>query len=506
MALTTLGGEARSREQRERLSTERVRLALRTKGILAFVALVLYIIVVGIFAAGERQKLLVSVQDLERSHVVEEKLAKVNTMVAHTVLKSQEAFYAPEPRQNHESIALDIEAIQAALASLVSYYPRFAVNIDRLEADLVELRSTRGRSALVSLRTGIFDLVDHLDAFTRQVRGGRELLSAQYRLHYDAITLITLIGGLVGVIVFGGLVTLFFTRLAWDIKKLETRALDIVTGDRGEPIPVTRRDEIGNLMASVNKMQSALRAHEQQMELSRQQRFHQDKMAAVGSLAAAIAHEINNPIAAIHGVAEHMSKVKQRLCIGNGEATCEPQLILAQTRRISQITRQIAEICRPHSGESELLDVNALVTNTCNLVRYDKRFRRVQLTLDLDRQLPAVHAVADHLTQVLMNVLINAVDATETVVDRKPEIAVSTFTRDGALHVCVRDNGCGMEPEVLGRAFEESFTTKPVGKGSGLGLFICKSLIEQSGGRVALESVRGGGTTAALILPLQPLS
>ncbi|MBI3939125.1 MAG: HAMP domain-containing protein [Betaproteobacteria bacterium] len=483
-------------------SAVRFKLTLRAKGILALIALALFATLVGLLAAQERGRLFITVQELEKIHALEEKLAAVNTSVAHAVLRLQEAYYSPDPQPTYDGIALDIEAIQAGLDGLKPEYAKFAASAARFERDLASMRTTPARGALLDLRMSLHDLVGELDQFTREVRDRKDALSGKYRRIYDAITVIIVTGGLVGVVLFGGVVTLFFTRLAWDIKKLETRALEVVTGYRGPPLEVTRHDEIGNLMESVNRMQSALREHERHQEISRQQHFHQEKMAAIGSLAAGVAHEINNPIAAIHGIAQRISGIRQSHQCPTNDPLCEPELILEQTKRISQITRQLSEIAAPRSAEPQLLDLNAVVRTTCNFIGYDRRFRSVNLVQNLDPQLPAVNIVADHFTQVLMNLLINAADATEGITGRKPTVTVTTAARDGWLHLAVADNGCGMDRETLGQAFDEAYTTKPAGKGTGLGLFICKSLVEQSGGRIELESTPGEGTRALVALPL----
>jgi len=477
-----------------------LRFSVRAKGMIAFVVIVLYTMMVGLIVAQERQKLFATVQELERVHDLEETLAKVNTSVAHAVLREQAIFYAPDPQPGYEALALDIEAIQARLEGLRRPYPKIDGAIARLGRNVASLRAVPARAALAELRASLYDLVAELDAFTRQVGSRRSVLSEGYRLIYDAITLTVIIGGVVGVVVFGGLTTLFFSRLARDLRRLESQALAVVTGYRDDPLEVTRHDEIGSLMESVNRMQSALRNHEKQLEITRQQRFHQDKMAAIGSLAAAVAHEINNPIAAIHGIAEAMDEIRRsHRCPG----VCQPTLILEQTGRITQITRQMSEMTSPLSAEPQLIDINGLVRNTCNFVAYDRRFRNVKLALDLDGQVPAAVACADHVTQVLMNLLINSADASEAVTDRVPEVRVATVTRNGSIEIAVSDNGCGMDADTRVRAFEETFTTKPAGKGSGLGLFICKSLIERSGGSIKLKSEPGSGTRATFTIPLE---
>jgi signal transduction histidine kinase len=116
--------------------------------------------------------------------------------------------------------------------------------------------------------------------------------------------------------------------------------------------------------------------------------------------------------------------------------------------------------------------------------------------------LPAVHAVADHVVQVMMNLLINAADALERCTDRQCTITISTKLHDGAARIAVTDNGCGIAPENIDQIFVEHFTTKAPGRGSGLGLALCRSLINSAEGGITVESRIAEGTTITIILPL----
>lgn len=481
-----------------------VKLNLRTKGIVAFLALAAYISGFGLIQAQQRQTLLRMAGELEQIYDEEDALDKASYAVAHVVLKLEDAFYsAPLGSSTVESIALDVELIQAGLQGLQTYHVSFADDIARLDREMVSLRGQPSRSNMLALRETERDLNQRLDKRTRQARARRAALWTAYRATHDTITVIAVSMGLLGAVVFGAVITLFLTRLTWDLRKLSVRALEIVTGYRGIPLDVTRHDEVGNLMEAVNQMQMELRHREQQLEISREQRFHQEKMAAIGSLAAAVAHEINNPIASIAGIAHSMCDPRVLSGPDAGDASRRlGELILEQTRRIGIISNQIAELTTAHPLEPELLDLNVLVQNTCSFIRYDRRMRNVGLELDLDRNIRAVKAIADHVTQVLINLLINAADAVDGLAGRRPEIRVQTCAAESEVRMLVSDNGHGMDQTVLARAFEEGYTTKPAEKGRGLGLFLCKALIEAGGGRIELESAPGVGTTALVTLPL----
>ena len=388
------------------------------------------------------------------------------------------------------------------LPELIKRHPEVVPNVVRFERQVAAEVAGRSRDTLSALQELAVELNAQLEKIETVVEERAELLTQDYRTVDQETAKIALTMGFLGVMVFGAVVTAFFSWLAADIKKLEARAVAVVGGYRGTPLDINRRDEVGSLMAAVNRMQSELRQWEQQQEILRQKRFHQEKMAAVGSLAAAVAHEVNNPIAAIAGIAQHMMDAGQSShCRDNETRRSHAELILKHTERIGSIMRQVADLTAPRSPEPELLDFNALAQATCNFIGYDQRFHGIALVLDLAPGLPAVNAIADHLTQVLMNLLINAADSMEGIKARKPTISVSTRAADGEFMLSVTDNGVGMAPAVLSQAFEESFSTKPAEKGRGIGLFLCKALIEQNGGHIELESTPGVGTTARFCVP-----
>jgi signal transduction histidine kinase len=394
-----------------------------------------------------------------------------------------------------------VEPVLAAARPLGGLSQTLSSGIGELQQRLDALQRESTRSNATALRSALAGLIGEVDTLADRVRVQRASLSAGYQRMYDSVTLMSIMLGILGMVVFGALIMLFFGRLASDIRGLGNRARDIVTGYRGAPIAVTRTDEVGQLMQDINNMEAELVRREAQIEISRQQYFHREKMAAVGSLAAGIAHEIGNPIAAIAGVAQAISEEQQsRICASTG-AVCRPDLILEQTTRIASITREISEFSAQRPAESGWLDLNGLVRSTCNFMRYDRRFRDISLTLELDNQLPAAMAVADHVVQVLMNLLANAADAVHDVQGRVPVVVVRTRCDGDNVCLEVRDNGCGMDEKTRSLACEPFFTTKPPGKGTGLGLAMSRSMLENAGARLEIESLKDTGSTVRILLP-----
>ena len=475
---------------------------LRAKGILALFAMVIYVAIFALYVAHAQQALLHIVKQQEQVYDRQQALIKVNATVAHSIVELQYLLNHRLGTPASSDVALDLATVEDGLPELRKLYPEIIPNVGKFERDVSALNAAWAVGTLTALRDSEQELGSQLEQLEDGLGEHHLQLAKQYRDANQHVFVVWVVSSVVGIVLFGTLVSMFFTRLASDIKLLESRAVAIVGGYRGPPLEIARRDEVGGLMQAVNRMQSDLRRWERQQEVSRQQRFHQEKMAAVGSLAAAVAHEVNNPIAAIAGVAQHLILTAET-SPGPGSAASrdEAKLILTHAERIASIMRQVAGLTARHSPQPELLDLNSLVQATCNFISYDKRFSGIKLVTELAEDLPAVNAVADHLTQVLMNLLINAADSMEGVEGRKPRIDVSTTATDGGVFLLVADNGCGMEPAVLAQAFDEFFTTKPIEKGRGIGLFLCKSLIEQNGGRIALESTSGVGTTTRCFMP-----
>jgi signal transduction histidine kinase len=486
--------------------TWRGRLSLRAKGVLGLLLMAAYVGAAAFLITGERQDLLEMVHSLERVHRQEEQMVQMNLLVARAIMTANEGYYEVAQGGLSRQLLFDL----TPLAKLIGpggapVFQSLRPYFDRLHRVTEEISANPTRGAIAELRSELHGLVVQMDQLARSLRRDKELLMNGYRKTHDKVTLETLSFVFIGIVIFGAVVTLFFSRLTWDIRRASVRAMAVVKGYRGRPLDISRSDEVGGLMDAINHMQSELRARETQLEVARQQQFHQEKMAAVGSLASAVAHEINNPIMAISGMAQVIvdhCRSEAGKCALSCDLDCHPELILEHAKRIALITRQISEFSAPRSPEPQWIDVNGIVRNTCNLIRFDKRLQRLELTLNLDPQLPAAFAVGDHLAQVLINLLINAADAVEPLTERRPEIIVSTCASDRHVAITVADNGLGMSAEVLAKAPTEFFTTKPRGKGSGLGLYLCQTLAEQNRGALDLSSIPGEGSRITLTLPL----
>jgi two-component system NtrC family sensor kinase len=481
-----------------------VRLSLRAKGVLMLAALFVYFAAVAGYVAHQRRNLLVTIQEMEAIQANADHLRRVEEAIGHSIEDTLALSTIPETSPTRRAAALELSGtamrpVQVGLPAARRAYAPIDRDALALERALAAMAAAPSTPHVMAVRDRQQELAGRVSELVATMRSRSDALGKSYHASQQAIGFIGLSANTIGVVAAIVTILLFFTRLTRDIARLQDRASAIVTGYSGEPLRNTRRDEVGGLIDAVNRMQVDLRRYERQQEVTRQQRFHQEKMAAVGSLATAIGHEVSNPIAAITGVAQFMVDETREPDGAKGQMLHDfAAEILKQTQRITVILRQLATLTTPPSPKAELLDLNALIRSTCSFISYDARFRGIEFEFDLDPAIPAVSAVTDHITQILMNLLINAADAMEGEGRR---IRISTHQAEGEVQVSITDNGHGMSPEVLAKAFTESFTTKPVGKGRGIGLFLCKTLIEEGGGRIALESAPGVGTTAALYLP-----
>ncbi|HAT51591.1 MAG: PAS domain S-box protein [Nitrospirae bacterium] len=252
-------------------------------------------------------------------------------------------------------------------------------------------------------------------------------------------------------------------------------------------------------IATVKDISERRRA-QAELESARRKSFQQEKMAAVGTLAAGIVHEIGNPIAAISGLVDELLD-----CIHTGQPVTfvEPLgLVQQQIQRLLTITREVSAFSQPQTDDRHLLDINGLIESTLRLMRFDKRVGTLETRLHLDRSLPALEGSEGQLRQVFINLIINAADALDGMKRENPWITVTSSLQDGWVVVAIEDNGPGMDEEVKKHAFDAFFTTKPVGRGTGLGLSLCFNIISEHGGDIMIDSQPGEGACFKVRLPI----
>jgi two-component system NtrC family sensor kinase len=227
-----------------------------------------------------------------------------------------------------------------------------------------------------------------------------------------------------------------------------------------------------------------------------------EKLAAIGQLAAGVMHEINNPLATISAC---VAAITGRLDDARGaeRAAVEEylELIDKEVDRCTRIVDGLLDFSRPKGKAKGRVVLNAVVDETLFLMKHHQRFKHLTVARELDMALPATVGNAEQLTQVLMALMLNAVDA----MDDRGKLTVRTGKGPSWANevvVEIEDNGVGIPRAEQSKIFEPFYTTKPPGRGTGLGLSICYGIVEDHKGRIEVESQPGRGSTFRVFLPV----
>jgi two-component system NtrC family sensor kinase len=331
------------------------------------------------------------------------------------------------------------------------------------------------------------------------------------------------------------------------LRKLLAATERIATGDYSHTVHAQGGSEIAELARSFNVMQAALKSKQEEadahmrslekanndLQAAREETIRSEKMASVGLLAAGTAHEIGTPLSAIIGYTGILlDEMKD-----DGNRADYLRRIEHESARIDRIVRDLLNYARPTTAEFEQVDIALLVRDTLDMLERQGTFKKISTSVEVEKDLPPIFIDPHQMTQVLINLFINARDA----MPDGGEIAVCAYTGGlrmnpannvripssitmgrrkedfkGAFRASflpgrsftncvkleVRDNGTGIDEKNLGRIFDPFFSTKEPGKGTGLGLSISARIIDSFGGRMTVESVKGKGTRFTVWLPV----
>jgi signal transduction histidine kinase len=236
------------------------------------------------------------------------------------------------------------------------------------------------------------------------------------------------------------------------------------------------------------------------LKLSRVKMAQREKMVAIGQMAAGIAHEIGNPLASLSSVVQYLERQATL-----PEAQGQLSVMHSHITRISHILKRMLNFTRPATSEFRWTDLNQLIENTLSLVQFDQRMQGVAVENLVNDQLPTVWLNPQSFEQVLLNIFLNAMDAMQAQpATAEHRLTISRTSDPESVEIRVQDTGIGMKQAVADRAFESFFTTKEIGKGTGLGLFISHNLVTELDGELRIESKPGVGTTVIIRIPVRP--
>ena len=242
---------------------------------------------------------------------------------------------------------------------------------------------------------------------------------------------------------------------------------------------------------------------DQEKEMMDKQIIETGKLASIGSLAAGIAHEINNPVAIMVEEAGWIGDLLEEEEFRKSENLEEFERALKQIKtqghRCKEITHKLLSFARKTDSRVQETQINDLVKELVALSEQRAKYSKITIHPNLENNLPITYLAQSEMQQIILNLINNSVDAMEK---KGGELTITTYSEGDVIGIKVSDNGPGIPESNLSRIFEPFFTTKPVGKGTGLGLSICYGIIQKMGGQIEVESVIDSGTTFHIRIPV----
>ena len=308
--------------------------------------------------------------------------------------------------------------------------------------------------------------------------------------------------------------TYFITRnMIHPLEAMVKASNRIAAGDFDADVNVSSRDEIGILAGSFNKMLASIKQMKLELEAwgrtleekvkkrteelitVQSQMAQSEKLASLGRLSAGVAHEINNPLGGILT----FSMLALEDCDEDHPLRQDLEVIVKQTMRCREIVKGLLDFARQTSTSATITEINSIVEKTLSLLENQAIFHNIRIVKKFDASLPEAHIDAGQLQQIVVNIVLNAVDAME----ENGVLTVETMTVPETQEVLIRisDTGKGIPQEIMPFIFEPFFTTKKVGKGTGLGLSIVHGIVTRAGGKVEVASSPQGATFTVRLPP-----
>ncbi len=297
----------------------------------------------------------------------------------------------------------------------------------------------------------------------------------------------------------GALILAYFlmTDLMKPVRRLVTASHELSQGNFSYQIDPISKSELGELERTFNFMASSLKERDEEMkEQTQRQLIQSEKLASVGRLAAGVAHQINNPLT---GVLTYSSLLLRGKSEGDPDRE-DLQVIVDETMRCREIVKGLLEFSKQAEPQKDAIDINDVIRNALTLTRHQSLLHDVKVITELSDQLPQIVVDGSQIQEVLLNIILNAIDA----IKKGGELRVSSNMIDSGQVVQIRiaDTGCGISSEDLDKVFDPFFSTKGA-KGTGLGLAVAYGVIEKHRGKIQMASEIGKGTTCIIDLPVK---
>ncbi|MCC6672686.1 MAG: HAMP domain-containing protein [Planctomycetes bacterium] len=373
--------------------------------------------------------------------------------------------------------------------------------LDQLEAVLAGATPAAGAALASELRSEAHRLAG---VFAAENRAEAELANADLLRRVRATSRVMLITVAASAVALCLVLWLVARRIVAPIRTLRDGTERFGRGERAIRIGLRTRDEIGDLAAAFDWMAERVALNQNLLEARVKSMAREvvraARLAELGTLAAGVAHEINTPLASIASAAEGLQRRIERGELDRADQLEYLRTIAGEAYRAHEITARLLTFARQDRGDVGPVDLRACLGEVERILRHQLEQSGLRLHLDLPESLPAVRSNAGELKQVLLNLLVNARDASPP----HSEIRLAARGVDGTVELTVQDQGSGVPSEYLERIFDPFFTTKPPGKGTGLGLALSLALVEGHGGRLEVHNTPGSGACFTLTLPAHP--
>ncbi len=291
------------------------------------------------------------------------------------------------------------------------------------------------------------------------------------------------------------LVLLIVRTISRPLQRIASAAVRVTEGEYGTEINMRRsNDEIGLLAQSFNEMSRKMKSDISELQKLNKQLIRTEKLAAMGTLSAGVAHEVNNPLASISSLIQMIQRANNI----DEETDEKLKLISTQISRIKQVTQDMMDFARTRPGAKKLTDINIILESSLRLASFDKSFQKLEINKTFETNLPDVFADSDQLQQVFLNFFLNARDS----MLKGGELSVSTKHTKNEVRVEIADKGIGINERDMKKIFDPFYTTKKSGSGIGLGLAVCYGIITAHDGKIEVSNNDNEGTIFSIILPI----
>lgn len=254
--------------------------------------------------------------------------------------------------------------------------------------------------------------------------------------------------------------------------------------------------ELNEVYEALREKLNELRRRNEKIRVFEEKLVKANKLSALGELASSIAHEIKNPLISIQGFARRIGTTEDR-----DKLEKYAKFIEQEADRLSQVLTKLLGFSRMDEPKKDLLDMNEIVDDTVMFMEHHlTRFKNVELSIEKNSSLPMVSVDKIHVQQTMVNIILNAAQA----MPEGGQIRIRTGANDQYVFIAISDTGMGIKEEDLEKIFEPFFTTKEKEQGTGLGLSLCKRLIEANAGKIEVDSKVGEGTTFTIMIPISP--